>query len=109
MKISYLILLVGIIFAVTAQILLKSLAGLVAYEKKWFAIFILSIVFYGLAFLSQIYLYKHFQLNKISPVMSIAIMALVVFSGTVFFKESLNPKQLLGIVLGLISIFLILN
>lgn len=109
MRISYLILLVGILFAVTAQVLLKSLAGLVAYEKKWLAILLLSIAFYGLAFLSQIYLYKHFQLNKISPIMSIAIMILVVLSGTIFFKEALSTKQLFGIVMGLISIFLILN
>jgi drug/metabolite transporter (DMT)-like permease len=106
---KYLILLLGISFAVIAQILLKSLSLYTAYERKWLYIMAASIVSYGLAFLTQVYLYKLFQLHRISPIMAISIMILVVISSFFVFNEHIQLKQILGVVLGVISIYLILT
>lgn len=106
---KFLVLLLGVCFASTAQLLMKLLSKYEVLSKQWSSYLILSVLFYGLAFLSQIYLYKLFQLNKISPAMSIIIMIIVVIAGTFFFKETITPKHIIGVCLGILSIYLILS
>lgn len=106
---KYLILTLGVIFAVTAQLLLKSLSFYNTFERKWLLVLIGSVIAYGMAFLTQIFLYKTFQLHKISPFMSISIMLLVVMSSIVFYNETIELKQIFGIFLGVFSMYLILS
>lgn len=106
---KYLIVVLSIISAVLAQTLLKKSSYYDYLEIRWIALILSSILAYVIAFALQIYILRIFQLNKISPVMSMGIMILVVMAGIIFFKESMNVKQIIGILLGLISIYLILN
>jgi drug/metabolite transporter (DMT)-like permease len=52
---------------------------------------------------------RMFPISKILPVSAIAVMILIFISGIIFFGESVNLKQIIGIVFGVLSIILILN
>ena len=69
----------------------------------------LSLTAYGLAFILQSYIFKFFPLSKIAPVMAISIMILVFSCGICIYRENINIKQIIGLFLGIVSIYLILS
>lgn len=105
---KYLLVLLGIISAVVAQVLMKNASQNVFFEKKWLVLILLSAISYGFAFLLQSYILKFFDLSKIAPAMAIGIMILVFGSGIWLFGEEISIKQGVGVLLGLISVYLIL-
>jgi len=106
---KYILVLFGVVFAAIAQVLVKNASSQVFFEKKWVILMLLSVSSYGLAFLLQAYIFKFFELSKIGPVMAIAVMILVFGFGIWFFGEEINIKQAVGVLLGIISIYLILT
>ena len=52
---------------------------------------------------------RYFPLSKVSPAMSVATMVLVFVAGVLLFREQIALKQVLGIVLGAASVYLILS
>jgi len=100
----------GIIFSALAQIMLKKSSSF-AFMKEFdfFVYFILGGLSYVFSFGIYAYVLKIFNLSKISPVMTIGTMLLVVIAGLLLFKESVTSKQVLGIILGLVSIMLIIK
>lgn len=106
---KYILVLLGIMSATTAQVLVKNATLNTFFGKRWILFMLLSVIFYGIAFLLQSYLLKYFALSKITPVMAIAIMVLVVGCGVWLFGENLTVKQIIGVLLGIISIYLILS
>jgi drug/metabolite transporter (DMT)-like permease len=62
-----------------------------------------------MAFFAQAYLMRLFPLSKVGPVMSIATMLLVFLCGVWFFSEHIGAKQIVGLALGIASIYLILS
>jgi len=54
-------------------------------------------------------MFKYFALSKIAPATSIAIMILVFVCGVWLFNETIQLKQIIGILLGIVSIYLILG
>lgn len=106
---KYFLVALGVVFSVIAQVLIKNASFYDFWGKKWIIFMLLSVSSYGLAFLLQSYLMKLFPLSKIAPAMAIAIMILVFIAGVVFFKETIQLKQAIGILLGIVSIYLILS
>lgn len=105
---KYIIVILSIISAVTAQVLIKNASLNVFFEKKWFTFIFMSVTAYGIAFFLQSYIFKFFPLSKIAPVMAISIMLLVFGCGIWLFGEDINFKQIIGVLLGIVSIYLIL-
>lgn len=106
---KYLFALLGVTFAVAAQILLKSASLSNSMSKKWLIYMIFSAVSYAIAFLFQSFIYKYFSLSKIAPTLSTAIMLFVILAGVWLFNESLQPRQIVGILFGVLSIYLIMS
>lgn len=107
--IKYTVAALGVLLTVSAQILLKFTSFHEFWSKKFIIYVLMSMTAYCLAFLAQSYVMRFFPLSKISPTMSIATMILVFISGVLFFNEILQMKQTIGVLLGVISIYLILS
>lgn len=106
---KYLLASLSILSAVFAQILIKKASFYQFAEKKWVIFILFSIFFYAITFLTQTFVIRFFPISKILPVSAIAIMILIFLSGILFFGETVNIKQIIGIALGVISILLILS
>ena len=106
---KYAVAALGVLLTVSAQVLLKSTSFHEFWSKKFIIYVLMSMTAYCLAFLAQSYVMRFFPLSKISPVMSIATMILVFVSGLLFFQETLALKQTVGVLLGVVSIYLILS
>jgi len=98
----------SVISAVVAQVLIKKASLSIPFEKKWISMILLSIAAYGITFLLQAYLMRLFPLSKIAPAAAMAIMVLVFICGVLLFGEIISSKQIVGVLLGVVSIYLIL-
>lgn len=96
----------GIITTVIAQILLKRAGGVDPYKANWLILVSLSIFFYVLAFVSYYFALKNFDISTIQPIMMASILTLIAVYGFLV-GESFNYLKLLGIILAVLSIFLI--
>ncbi len=105
---KYLLAILSVISAVMAQILLKNASLNDIYGKKWLVFILISLATYGIAFFLQFYVLRLFPLSKIAPPSAIAIMILVFLCGAFLFGESIQPKQIVGLILGIASIYLIM-
>lgn len=105
---KYLIIALGVLLTVSAQVLVKFTSFHEFWSKKFMLFIGSSILMYCLAFLAQAYLMRLLPLSKVGPVMSIATMLLVFVCGVWFFNEHLGAKQIAGIILGIAAIYLIL-
>ncbi|GAB1416392.1 hypothetical protein MASR2M117_17980 [Paludibacter sp.] len=108
MMMKYLLASLSVLSAVAAQIYIKKSTFFQFAGKQWFIFIIISLILYGFTFLTQTVVLKLFPISKILPASAIAIMLLVMISGIIFFNESVNYKQMIGIAFGVISIMLIL-
>lgn len=106
---KYIIVFLGVIFAVLAQIMMKNASSNIFFEKKWITLMLLSVSAYGVAFFLQSYIFKFFPLSKIGPVMAIAVMIFVFGSGILLYGEEISVKQAVGVLFGILSIYLILG
>jgi len=106
---KYLIVALGVLLTVSAQVLLKFTSFHEFWSKKFIIYVIASMTAYCVAFLVQSYLMRVFALSKIAPAMSIATMILVFICGVWLFNEQIFLKQTIGVLLGLISVYLILS
>ena len=107
---NYLLIIFGILSSALAQIMLKKSGEFNFFsESSFFKYFIMGGIFYGLSFGLYAYLLKIFTLSKISPVMTIGTMLIVVFAGVVVFRENVSIRQIIGVLVGVVSIILILK
>lgn len=108
--IKYFLIFFGILASGLAQIMLKKSSSF-AFLKEWnfFLYFVLGGFFYVFSFGIYAYVLKMFDMSKISPIMTIGTMLLVVIAGVVFFRESLTLRQIIGVLLGFVSIVLIVK
>lgn len=106
---KYFLVIMGVIFAVIAQVLLKYASLAVSMSGRWLLFIGFSAVSYAIAFVFQSYIYKQFPLSKIAPTLSTAIVLLVIVMGVWLFNETLQTKQIIGILLGAVSIYLIMG
>jgi drug/metabolite transporter (DMT)-like permease len=105
---KYILAILSIISAVVAQVLVKNASLTDLYGRKWILLILASITVYGIAFILQSYVFRFFPLSKIGPPSAIAVMVLVFGCGVWLFGDTVQTKQILGVILGVISIYLIM-
>lgn len=98
-----------VLLTVSAQVMLKQTSAYAVWSRNFILFVVGSMLTYCLAFLAQSYAMRYFPLSKVSPAMSVATMILVFVAGIFLFKEQIVLKQLLGVVLGAVSVYLILS
>jgi len=106
---KYCAIFVGVLFIAAAQVLVKYTSLYEFWSKKFLIYLGLSISAYGLAFLFQSYLMRLFPLSRIAPAMSIGTMIMVFLCGIYLFNEDIGAKQIIGLITGTVSIYLILS
>lgn len=106
---KYLIALISVLAAVIAQILIKKASFSNLLDKSWFGFILFALLSYAVAFILQSHIMRFFPLSKIAPVTGIATLMLVFLCGVLLFNETIVIKQVIGVLFGLISIYLILG
>ncbi len=104
----YLKVIVGVVVNVLAQLCIKKSTIYTFFSIKWVILMGIAISLYGLSFLIYSYILKEAPLNIISPVMAISGMLLIVILSSILFLEPISARQVLGLLLGAVSIFLLL-
>lgn len=98
----------GVISTAIAQILLKRSAIFANGTPSWLLSMGLAAVMYVLSFLLYSQILRHYALNKIYPVLTIAQIILITLYGLLV-GEMIDARHSLGLVFGLVSIYLILS
>ena len=97
---------VGIFVTAAAQIFLKISSSYEAFKMKSLSYLLLSLFFYSISFLAYYMALRYFEISKISPLMMASIVSLVALYGFIV-GETLNYQKLFGIILAIVSVFLI--
>jgi drug/metabolite transporter (DMT)-like permease len=105
----YLLAILCVLSAVIAQVLVKHAAFKDVFSRKWIVLIILSLASYGFSFLFQSYVFRLFPLSRIGPSAAIAIMVLIFGCGVILFGETIQVRQIVGIIMGILSIYLIMT
>ena len=77
--------------------------------NKAFYNLIIAFILYILLLLSYIKLFEKGDISSIYIVLQILQIFLLLFAGILFFNESINMTKIIGILLGLLSIYLLLK
>ena len=105
--ISYIFVVLGIICTSGAQLLLKKSSSFDSTDIKYYLFLGIAMLFYVVSFVLYSKTLKSFNLNWVSPVMTISTMIVVITLSFFIFKETLTTKQIVGLSIGLLSIILI--
>ena len=98
--------LIGIATTASAQIFLKIGSSYDLFKLKWLFYLILSLTSYSVSFLSYYLALRYYDISKISPIMMASVVLIVAVYGFSV-GESCNLSKVFGIILGVISIYLI--
>ncbi len=116
----YVLLFFGVVFNVTAQLLLKSgmkkmgplamnsmgaslVYGMIKNHLLW-----LGLLSYGVGFVAYLVVLSRFELSTAYPVASASILFLITTISIVFLGESISLLKLVGLVLCLLGIIMVL-
>jgi small multidrug resistance pump len=69
--------------------------------------FFIGMIIYALSAVGWFYVMKHIKLGSLGIFYSLTTVILLVIIGAVFFKEQLNTYDILGVMLGILSIILL--
>lgn len=97
---------VGVLSTALAQISLKIASALTILQMKWALWLLVSLLAYCVSFFSYYMALKFFDISKVQPIMMAGIISIISLYGFAS-GEDLNRLRLAGIVLSIISIFLI--
>ena len=70
-------------------------------------IFIGAMILAGVGFISQMYALSRMDLSRTIVVMGMLAVIFSTAAGVIFFKESINPWNVIGLVLALVAIVLV--
>jgi drug/metabolite transporter (DMT)-like permease len=104
----YVLVVMGVLTSASAQIMLKRATQFEILTKAWFLYIFLSVFLYFISFALYFYILRVFPISKIYPVMTICVIILITSYGF-FIGEHIPIKQMVGLVLGMCSIYLILT
>ncbi|MFH0874129.1 MAG: SMR family transporter [Candidatus Komeilibacteria bacterium] len=117
MLFTYLLLIIDVFLAASAQLLLKKLmSSFGSFELQWQALgslflflirnlyFWSTVVCYGLAFVCWLYVLSRIKLSVAYSSLS-GVYILIILGSLFFFKEAIAPVQFLGIALILVGLF----
>jgi multidrug transporter EmrE-like cation transporter len=99
---------IGIAATAFAQILLKESSHHGVMGTPWIAFMIVAAASYALSFLLYALALKTYPLNKIYPTMTVAQLAIVTVYGLAV-GEAIDLRHAAGLVLAVVSIYLILG
>ncbi len=104
---SFFYIILGVLSSSIAQAFLKyaSLHGNNTFLK--YIVILMSICFYCFSFFLYYIILKKVPISIASPVMTSGVIIVVVIIGTFFFGEKVSIKNIIGIILSIISIYLI--
>ncbi len=105
--IKYILVPVGAVLTALAQIGLKKTSGFSNWSREWFLYLLVSLALYGIAFFNYLYLLKQFPISKIYPVMTVVVLIIITGYGF-FIGETINLRRLIGVLLGMGSVYLLL-
>ncbi len=105
--IKYILVPVGAVLTAVAQIGLKKTSTFNNWSREWFLFMCLSVVLYGIAFFNYLYLLRQFPISKIYPVMTIVVILIITGYGF-YIGETINLRHLIGVALGMGSVYLLL-
>lgn len=74
------------------------------YNWQWFLI---GWLIYGLSAIAWVVSYKYEKFAIVATIYSVILVLFSLLIGSVFFKEKLSPGQMVGVVLGFISLLLL--
>ena len=69
--------------------------------------FFIGMIIYALTAFGWFYVMKHIKLGSLGIFYSLTTVILLVIIGAMFFKEQLNTYDIVGVILGIISIILL--
>jgi len=69
--------------------------------------FFIGMIIYALTAIGWFYVMKHIKLGSLGIFYSLTTVILLIVIGAVLFKEQLNTYDILGLVLGIVSIILL--
>ena len=104
----YILVLFGVLITAIAQVLLKRSSGIQTWSRQWFIFLILGLFLYVLSLGLYFYILKPFPLSKIYPFMTISVILLITCYGF-FIGENITFRHLIGILLGMGSVFFIFS
>jgi len=101
------LMIVGLSFVETVGDTLIKYAG--ADTKKYVLVFwlILGVTVYMCAAVGWFFVMKHIKLGSLGIIYSVASVTFLLSWGILFFNESYSKTEILGIILGFISLFLL--
>lgn len=98
----------GILFSSLAQICMKRASVFEVRHLFWCLYIFGSIFSYLLSFIAYYLVLKYFPISKVSPLMTVGVVLIVVLYG-MWAGEAVSIKHAVGLLLGVVSIFLILS
>ncbi len=104
---KYLAIPVGALLSAGAQILLKKSSGFPNWSAPWLLYFVVSAAVYGVSMLVYLYLLRMHPISKIYPTVTLVVILIVTLYGFLI-GERLSAKHLVGLALGMGSIYLLL-
>ena len=104
---KYVLVPLGAVVTALAQIGMKKTSTFSNFSRGWFLYLLLSLTLYGLAFFNYLYLLRQFPISKIYPVMTVVVILIITAYGFII-GETIGLRHLIGIVLGLGSVYLLL-
>lgn len=116
MELKYIIIIMGVITNVTAQLLLRKgakelnidLLSTASFVDMASSIYVWAgLFFYGISFVLYIYILSKFEVSFIYPViMSAGVILLLIFS-VLFLNETITIKKVFGILIICVGIFIL--
>ncbi|HOI22244.1 MAG: EamA family transporter [Spirochaetia bacterium] len=104
---NWLLLICGILFSASAQLLLKQGARLKLWSASWIALAGGAALLYALSFAVYAWVLRKQDISKISPLMGSAVIALVVLGGVFLFGETLSLRRIAGVLLACAAVALL--
>ena len=104
---KYILVLFGVLTSASAQIMLKKSSGYQSWSRAWFVFILLSVFLYLVSFVLYFHILRRFPISKIYPIITICVILLITGYGF-FIGEKISTKQMVGLLLGMCSIYLIL-
>lgn len=103
----YVILFLPVVFAVGAQLLIKAASFHPIRSSSWLLVIFFSVCCYLFAFVLYSNTVRHFSISIASPVNTLAVMLAVILAGVFLWGETLSFRQVVGILLGIVALFLL--
>jgi uncharacterized membrane protein len=99
---------IAVIATAFAQVLLKKASVYDIKSSPWLVYMGISAVSYGISFILYSRVLKYYPLNKIYPAMTVGQIILVTLYG-LWIGEAVGGRHAIGMLFGILSIYLILS